>query len=237
MKNLSKITEPPSLANLAYNKLRKSILDGDLEPGKLYVEMNLARKLGISRTPTREALLELSAQGLVTFLPRKGVVIKHFTARDVEELFELRNLIEMTTVKKVCQRAKVLDFSKVEKALADQKKMAKKADNLGFLETDRAFHAQLAELAQNRLFVTTQENLRDKIHVMATEGLKQPGRMEEVIKEHQKILEFIRLGHVDEAKQAMDLHLDRSRQAVIDQYQSLKRAEQLERRVNYAKNQ
>jgi DNA-binding FadR family transcriptional regulator len=57
---------------------------------------------------------------------------------------------------------------------------------------------------------------------MATEGLKQPGRMEEVMKEHQKILEFIRLGLVDEAKQAMDLHLDQSRQAVIDQYQSLK---------------
>jgi DNA-binding GntR family transcriptional regulator len=222
MKNLNKITGPPSLANLAYDKLRKSILDGELEPGKLYVEMNLARELGISRTPTREALLELSAQGLVTFLPRKGVVIKHFTARDVEEVFELRNLIEIATVEKVCQRAKVLDFSKVEKALTDQYEMAKKADTLGFIEADRAFHAQLAELAQNRLFIITQENLRDKIHVMATEGLKQPGRMEEVMKEHKKILESIRLDHVDEAKQAMDLHLDRSRQAVIEQYQSFK---------------
>jgi DNA-binding GntR family transcriptional regulator len=217
-KPLQKLLEPPSLSSMAYDKLRESLLNGYLEPGKIYVETNLAKELGISRSPVREALLKLAAQGLVKFIPRKGVRITHYKIRDIEEVFEMRKAIELATVEKLCRLSKVLDFSAVERAFADQTEAAKKKDNVAFLSADREFHTALTSLTENSLFVQTQENLRDKFHVMAMEGLSKSGRTEEVLEEHRKIVEFVKEGVVQEAKQAMELHLDRSRQAVVDQY-------------------
>jgi len=153
MKRLGSISQPIPLAKLAYEKLRDSILDGSLQPGEIYNEKNLAEELGISRTPVREALLELSAQGLVIFLPRRGLIIRHFTKRDIEEVFELRNVIEIAVVERVA--------------------------------------------------------------IMGSEALKDPKRMEEVIDEHQKVLDFISKGLKLEAREAMEYHLERSKKAVL----------------------
>ena len=114
----------PRLAKMAYERLRDSILNGQLEPGQIYNEMALAKELGISRTPVREALLEFSAQGLITFLPRKGVVIKHYTRKDVIEIFELRRVVELTAIEKVAKADPPLDLSRIEKYLEDQRKSA-----------------------------------------------------------------------------------------------------------------
>ncbi len=95
------IKKPLPLAKIALKSLRDSILSGKLVPNETYNEIALAKKLGISRTPVREALLELSSQGLITFLPRVGVRINHFTEQDVKEIFELRKAIELFAVAKV----------------------------------------------------------------------------------------------------------------------------------------
>ena len=112
------------MAKMAYERLRDSILNGQLEPGQIYNEMALTKELGISRTPVREALLEFSAQGLITFLPRKGVVIKHYTRKDVIEIFELRRVVELTAIEKVAKADPPLDLSRIEKSLENQRKSA-----------------------------------------------------------------------------------------------------------------
>ena len=81
MVSLAAIVQPLPLTRLAYERLRESILSGQMAPGEIYNEMALAKEMGVSRTPVREALLELSSQGLVTFLPRKGVQVNYFTER------------------------------------------------------------------------------------------------------------------------------------------------------------
>jgi len=122
---LKAIPQPLPLSKLVYERLRNSILDGDLKPGEIYNEINLAKDFGISRTPVREALLELSAQGLVTFLPRRGVRINHFTRRDVEEVFELRKAIEIAVVEKISRRSQDVDLTKLERTLDNQLKAIK----------------------------------------------------------------------------------------------------------------
>ena len=112
------------MAKMAYERLRDSIFNGQLQPGQIYNEMALAKELGISRTPVREALLEFSAQGLITFLPRKGVVIKHYTRKDVIEIFELRRVVELAAIEKVAKADPPLDLSRIEKYLEDQRKSA-----------------------------------------------------------------------------------------------------------------
>lgn len=215
---MEKLKALPSLSDLAYERLRDSILNGYLQAGNIYIETNLAHELGISRTPVREALLRLASQGLVSFIPRKGVQISHFTVQDIDEVFEMRKAIEIASVEKLSQRAKVIDFSEADKALSDQTEAVKNLDKHAFLAADRRFHAAFAKLTGNRLFALALENLRDKIYVMSSEALTKKGRMKEVMEEHEKILKLIRQGRLVEVKHAMTLHLDRSRQALLDRH-------------------
>jgi len=153
MPKLQGITQPLSLSKIAYEKLRESILTGQLHPGEIYNEMALAKELGISRTPVREAFLELSSQGLVTFLPRKGVQINRPTNRDIKEIFELRRAIELATIEKVAKASSSHNLTKIEKTLNEQRKAVRNKDLNAFIETDRIFHSIFAELTNNRHFV------------------------------------------------------------------------------------
>jgi DNA-binding GntR family transcriptional regulator len=212
---LRKLEGPPSLANLAYKRLHEAILNSELESGKIYVETKLARQLGISRTPVREALLELSSQGLVRFISRKGIQIIHFTERAAEHVFELREAIELAVIDSLSRKTSNLDFSKVEKAYKAQEKACMKEDRDAFLVADRLFHISLAEMTGNSLFVSILNNLRDKIHIMAAEALKQRRRMEEVLNEHQDIMEYLRSEKQEKAREAMRFHLELSHNAVF----------------------
>lgn len=214
MAKLQKLEQPMPLAKMAYETLRDSILSGHLKPGEVYNEMVLAKELGISRTPIREALLEISSHGLVTYLPRKGVQINHPTKRDVEEIFELRKAIELTAVEKVAKASPPHDFSKIEKSLEDQRKALKKKNFVDFLEADRTFHTTFSEMTNNRRFLAIIENIRDMMHLVGVQALGIEGRGEEVIDEHEKVLAAVKLGKAGKAKRAMNDHLDRSKEAV-----------------------
>ncbi len=220
MPNLKAIAQPLPLAKIAYETLRDSILTGQLIPGEIYNEMTLAKELGISRTPVREALLELSSQGLVTYLPRKGVMIKHYTRRDVEEIFELRKAIELAALERVVKAVPPYDLSGLEKSLEDQRKAWRKNDSDAYIHFDRVFHLAFCELIGNRRFFTILENIRDLIHLMATQALDREGRWEEVLNEHRKVIFAVQEGNRDLAKEAMDFHLERSKGAVLEQISS-----------------
>lgn len=99
MKSLE-INQPESLSKMAYNALRNMILDGHFRRGEIYSEMAFANELGISITPVRKALLELSSKDLITFMPRRGVIVNSFTDQDIEDVFELRKAIELAAVQK-----------------------------------------------------------------------------------------------------------------------------------------
>lgn len=98
---LNKINKPESLAKRVQKALRQSILNNELSPNVIYNEKRIANDLGISRTPVREALLELSAKRLVKFLPQKGVVINTFTVQEIDDAFEIRTALEVFSVQKI----------------------------------------------------------------------------------------------------------------------------------------
>ena len=210
------ITQPLPLAKLSYEKIRNSILNGDLKAGEVYNEMKLAKELGISRTPVREALLELSVQGLVTFLPRRGIMVNYFTKRDLEEAFEFRKAIELAVMDKIIKHLEDLNLNNIEKAINSQQKAAENGDRMAFLDADRSFHSTFAKLAGNRRMVIALENLRDITHLMGFEALARSGRIYEVLDEHRIILELLRKGQGEEAKKAMADHLVHSMDAALN---------------------
>lgn len=215
------IEQPLSLTRLAYQRLRDSILAGHLRPGETYNEMALAQEMGVSRTPVREALLELSSQGLVTFLPRKGVQVNYFDDRDVEEVFELRKLIELAALDQAVQKATPKDVKKLAGALKQSRDAAAKRNLEAFLTADRLFHHTLVEVSENRRMRAILENLRDIIHVMSFEAVNRAERMDEVVGEHDAIMRHLEAGEGDEARKALVRHLDLSKKAVLDQHRVL----------------
>jgi len=216
MPKFAALKQPESLAKMAYEAIRKSILSGQWKIGELYNEKAIAADLGISRTPVREALLELASQDLIIFLPRRGLMVNRFTRRDVDEIFEVRKAIEMAAVEKITIASPPFDLFEIEESLLNQRKAAKYRDYLAFLEADRLFHTSFSELTNNRRIIAILDNIRDMIHVMGAKALALEGRALEVIEEHQVIFEAVKKGDSEEARRAMAYHLDQSKEAVVE---------------------
>jgi len=213
MFKLNPLNQPESLSKMAYKAIRSFILSGEMSTDKIYNEMQIANDLKISRTPVREALLELSSQGLITFLPRKGIEITKFTAEDVEEIFEIRKAIELATVEKLGKIASSLDFDSLNESLNAMNEAADKKKYSEFVEFDRIFHMALSKLTGNRRIEAIMRNIRDILQLMALRVVAQEGRMEEVIKEHEILLESIKQGKPVEARVLMEQHLEMSKAA------------------------
>ena len=216
MPKFAAIKQPESLAKMAYEAIRQSILSGQWKIGELYNEKAIAADLGISRTPVREALLELASQDLIIFLPRRGLMVNRFTRHDVDEIFELRKAIELAAVEKITVAAPPFDLFEIEEALLSQRKAVKQKNYLAFMEADRLFHTSFSELTKNRRLIAILDNIRDMIHVMGAKALALEGRAVEVIKEHQTIFEAVKKGNIEEARRAMAYHLDQSKEAVVE---------------------
>lgn len=221
MPGISPLQQPKPLNKLAYEHLRALILSGELGAETVYSEIALAEQLGVSRTPVREALLELSSQGLVTFLPRKGIKVNYFTTRDVEEVFELRSLVELRAVEKAAVRAGEGDIAELEDALAENERGAREENQEIFLEGDRRFHSTIARLVDNSRLLTALENLRDMVHMMSMQAVSQRERMPQVVDEHRRTLLAIREGDVESARAAMSAHMDASARAALQGHRVL----------------
>jgi len=216
MLKFAAIKQPESLAKMAYEAIRKSILSGQWKIGELYNEKAIAADLEISRTPVREALLELASQDLIIFLPRRGLMVNRFTRRDVDEIFEVRKAIELAAVEKITVASPPFDLFEIEEALLSQRKAAKQKDYLAFMEADRLFHTSFSELTSNRRLIAILDNIRDMIHVMGAKALALEGRALKVIEEHQTIFEAVKKGDIEEARRAMAYHLEQSKEAVVE---------------------
>ncbi len=211
---LNRINKPEPLAKTALRSLRHSILTNELTTGVVYNEKSLARDLGISRTPVREALLELSSKRLVKFLPQKGVIINTFSNKDIEDVFEIRTALEVFSIKKVCLNHENIDISILKKYLDEQKQAVKRQDAERFMEADRKFHIGFTKLTDNNYLMDMMNEIRDIMHLMGFKALNIKGRMEQVIEEHDNILKAVAKGDASKAMEQMGNHLEYSKIAV-----------------------
>lgn len=211
---LNRINKPEPLAKTALKALRTSILSNDLTTGVVYNEKGLARDLGISRTPVREALLELSAKRLVKFLPQKGVIINTFSQKDVEDVFDVRTALEVYSIQKICKHIETTDISLLKDCLEDQKEALAENDAGQFMEADRRFHIGFTTLTKNNYLMEMMHDIRDIMHLMGFKALGIKGRMQQVVHEHQAVLTAVAAGDAAAAVSSMEAHLALSKTAV-----------------------
>ena len=208
---------PKSLTQIAYENLRTSILNGEMRAGELYNEMAIAKQLGISRTPIREALLELSNKGMVTFLPRRGIIVRSLSEEDVKELFELRQVLETHFLTKIAAKPSEFDFSALEKNIKEQKNAALKNNIPDYLRCNGGFHSAMGEMCNNQRMLDIYAAIADLIRLLALQSLQHPMRIQEqLIPQHEAMLEAIKGADAKLATDLLTIHLHESKQAALE---------------------
>ncbi|EMY35716.1 GntR family transcriptional regulator [Arthrobacter crystallopoietes BAB-32] len=197
--------------------LRNRVWLGTLKPGSVVVEPELAKEFGVSKTPVREALQRLVAQGQVTVLPKKGYLIRTMGLSDVLELVEMRTVIEPHIAAKAARRRHGLEVLRRELDLQHE---LLAPDPAASLEHGRAFHETLASAAGNaRMLEALERSLEEMGRAYnIVPGAQAHLHSEEELVEHEAIYAAVAAGDPDAARQAMLDHLQSIRQALVSQF-------------------
>ena len=216
MQQIKKIERPETLQALAYDKIKGLLVSGQLEFDEIYSANHFAEILGVSRTPVREALLQLATEGLLIPVQGRGFKIKVFSDKEIKDFFETRLMIETYVIGRLVEGIGGEDLKGLEESVKLMVRSAGKGDIYGFLEADKAFHMNLVHRYKNRLLESIMENIRNLISIFGRKALSSDGRIQEVIEEHQLIVGAVREKAADKAAEAMRRHLNRSEKTIID---------------------
>jgi DNA-binding GntR family transcriptional regulator len=194
-----------SLVELVTERLRQDILSGELAPGDRIVEEQLTRRFGISRAPLREALRLLGQQGLVEHSPRRGVRVVQLSPTDVDELFELRDVLERFALTVAMGRPD-LDLAPLDLALGA---LSDGADALGAAEAHRRFHLAVVGLAGRRQLLLAYEPVVEKLQLYMATNLHREARRSspaDGLRRHRALRDAIAEGDLAKALHELEHH-------------------------------
>lgn len=202
-------SRPPraNSAQRAYDFAKWSILNAVYPAGQVVTVSSLAAEMGLSRTPVREALLRLEAEGLVQVVPGRGAVVASFSPGEVEDVLEARTLVEnYTAARSFENRAKFL--SDLVKAHEEMKRRRREQDTAGFTAADRRFHEIIVDGAENAVLSEMYRSLRERQTLFTSTMVRgRVDRMEAAIAEHDRIIEALEGDDEDAFIDVVNSHL------------------------------
>lgn len=195
---------PRALYEKVAECLRQRIFARDLAPGDWIDELKIADELGISRTPLREALKVLAAEGLVTMKVRRGAYVTESSAKDLADVYHLLSLLETDAAQAVARRAS--DGALAELAALHAELEAAVGDSGRFFALNEAFHLRLLELADNRWRLQMVQDLRKVMKLHRQHSLQKTGRLQESLAEHRALLAALAARDAERAAACMRMH-------------------------------
>jgi len=205
----------PALYEQVAERLRTRIYAHELAPGAWVDEQTLAIEYGISRTPLREALKVLAAEGLVTLKPRRGCYVTELSEQDLDEIYPVMALLEGRCAAEAVQKSRPADLKRLTAIHEALERHAVAGDTDGFFEANQEFHAVVQELAGNRWLQQLIDDTRKMLRLTRRDSLRLEGRLKQSLAEHRAILDAIVKGDSGAAGQAMHDHLLSGRKALV----------------------
>lgn len=196
------------LREVVFNTLREAILTGELEPGEHLMEVKLANKLGVSRTPIREAIRKLELEGLVVMTPRRSAQVAKITKEDLVDVLEVRRVLESLAIELCCKKRTGEDIVLLKENLQKFKKCIKENQLKEIAVTDVAFHEIIYKSTGNQRLNQILYNLREQMYRYRLEYIKDRETRDNLVREHQEIIDSIVERDIERAKRAMQLHID-----------------------------
>ncbi len=204
------------LADAAYNSLRGAILDGRLEPGSQLSVPDLARRMEISRSPVREAVQRLIADGLATAIPRKGAIVSEIEPSDLDDLFQVRALLEGLAAERAAERADAVALAGLQDLLEQHEAVVSAGDVAAQVELDMQYHRAIRKLADNSELNTILDRIEVRSHLALNTLWERPASSRLSVDEHRAIFEAIAAADGSAARQAAEAHVRSVRRRVDD---------------------
>jgi DNA-binding GntR family transcriptional regulator len=201
-------------ADFVYSAVKGKILDNRLRPSQRISEIQVAREVGVSRTPAREALRRLEQEGWLVLVPRQGYSVRAFSLREVDEVYDLRIAIERHTVRTAAEHAPHPSLSRLRQEWEALEKRREKMGPLDWLEADETFHRRVAEVTGNREIGALLRRINERIRIIRRIDFTRPDRATFTRAEHLELLSLIQAGKAAVAADLMEQHILRSKESV-----------------------
>lgn len=209
-----KMDEYLPLRDVVFSSLRQAILRGELKPGERLMEIPLANKLGVSRTPIREAIRKLELEGLVLMIPRKGAEVAEITEKSLRDVLEVRESLEELAVQLACDRIREEQIEELKEAAQIFEKITKSSDVTEVAEADVCFHDVIYMATNNQKLIQLLNNLREQMYRYRVEYLKNKEVYPKLWEEHKEIIEAIEKRQKKEASRIICQHVENQMLAV-----------------------
>lgn len=204
------------LRDVVFHTLREAILKGDLKPGERLMELQLADKLGVSRTPIREAIRMLQQEGLAVTIPRRGAEVAKMTEKDMEDVLQIREALEILAVRLASEKITEEEIEQLEEKVTEFEKALTTRNVKLIAQTDMDFHDIIYNAAENPKLVTMLNNLREQIYRYRVEYLKDAAIYPRLVAEHKEIIRGLKNRDKEFVVGKMKEHMDNQANAVKD---------------------
>ena len=196
------------LRDVVFKTLRQAILKGELLPGERLMEIKLAKKLGVSRTPIREAIRKLELEGLVIMIPRRGAEVAGITGKSLRNVLEVRKALEELAIELACERMTESDIEELEKSMERFKKAVDKGDPMNIAKADEEYHDIIFQSTDNDKLMLLVGNLREQMYRYRLEYVKDADKRSLLVTEHEHILNAIKARNVESAREYIREHIE-----------------------------
>ena len=214
------------LRDVVFNTLRQAILRGELKPGERLMEIALSQRLGVSRTPVREAIRMLEQEGLVIMIPRKGAQVAEISEKDLKDVLEVRLGLEELAVRIACQRITEEELEELEQAVKEFEE-AMKEDNLGVLaEADVKVHEVIYGSTHNKRLVQIISNIREQMYRYRVEYLKDVESRKTLVEEHYAVYRALKARNQQQAVKDIRIHIVNQQNAILRSLEQMNKEEQ-----------
>lgn len=203
------------LRDVVFNTLRQAILTGELKPGERLMELHLASRLGVSRTPIREAIHKLELEGLVTLIPRRGAEVAQITEKSMNDVLEVRRALDALCVELACDRITEAELSDLKQACDNFEAVVKTGDLKKITQADVALHDIIVHATGNQRLLQMVNNLSEQMYRYRFEYIKDTSRHETLVEEHRIIYQSIVKKDKKTASDAAKTHIDNQERAII----------------------
>ncbi|MBD5532664.1 MAG: GntR family transcriptional regulator [Lachnospiraceae bacterium] len=204
------------LRDVVFNTLRQAILRGELKPGERLMEIHLAEKLGVSRTPIREAIRKLELEGLVTMIPRRGAEVARITEKNLRDVLEVRRELDAFSCELACDRITKQEGEELHQACEEFAAATATRDATVIAEADVKLHDIIVHAAGNERLTEILNNLSEQMYRYRFEYIKDTNNYEKLVEEHRIIYESILNKDKQTAAQTARIHIDNQERSILN---------------------
>ena len=212
MEIINKQMQSKPVRDIAYETLKNAIISGELSAGVRIVETEYSKRLHISRTPLREALRKLELDGLVQYALRRGVVVKAFTIEDVNEIYTIRNALEMLTLPTIIEKATKEDIASLREKLQEMDIYVENNNIEKLSPLARAFHTQLTAISGMTRILRVIESQDQYITRFSAISIAKEERRHSAHQEHYELVDYIEKKDLARLTKLMKKHIERSKE-------------------------